>query len=182
VLKRSQCRRLRLACLDPLLWAWLSRTWSGWRDALVIVKPETVIAWHRHGFRLFWAWKSRHWMGRRPTFPRELQTLIRTMSEANPLWGAPRLHGELLKLGFSISQTTIAKYMVRRRPSPSQTWRTFLANHVHQLIAADFFVVRQRLHFHLFHEPDRPARGSPVEEVHAIRRLQPDHLPVTFQP
>jgi putative transposase len=88
VLKRSRGRRLRLACLDRLLWASLSRTWSGWRDALVIVTPETVIAWHRRGFRLFWAWKSRHRMGR-PIVGRGLQTLIRTMSEANPLWGAP---------------------------------------------------------------------------------------------
>ncbi len=106
----------------------------------MIVKPETVIAWHRRGFRLFWAWKSRHRMGR-PTVPQELRMLIRTMSAANPLWGAPRIHGELLKLGFTISQTTVATYMPRRRPLPSQTWRTFLSNHVQQLIAADFFVV-----------------------------------------
>ena len=123
VLKRSQGRRLRLACLDPLLWAWLSRTWSGWRDALVIVKPETVIAWHRHGFRLFWAWKSRHRMGR-PTFPRELQTLIRTMSEANPLWGAPRLHGELLKLGTIRSRNTWFAGDRHRRRRGVRSWQT----------------------------------------------------------
>jgi transposase InsO family protein len=114
--------------------------WRQWRAALVIVKPETVIAWHRRGFRLFWAWKSRHWTGR-PAVAPEIRSLIRTMSAANPLWGAPRIHGELLKLGVTVSQTTVATYMVRQRPFPSQTWRTFLANHANQLIAADFFVV-----------------------------------------
>ena len=140
VLERSQSGRLRLTRLDRLLWAWLSRAWDQWRTALVIVKPETVVAWHRRGFRLFWAWKSRHKIGR-PSVPEEIRALIRTMSTANPLWGAPRIHGELLKLGFTISQTTVATYMVRHRPRPSQTWRTFLTNHAQQLIAADFFVV-----------------------------------------
>ena len=108
--------------------------------ALVIVKPETVIAWHRRGFRLFWTWKSRRRTGR-PTVPRDVRTLIRTMSEANPLWGAPRIHGELLKLGIEVCQATVAKYMVRNGQPPSQTWRTFLANHAGQAVAADFFVV-----------------------------------------
>ena len=125
---------------DRLLWVSFSRVWCHWRTALVIVKLETVIAWHRRGFRLFWTWKSRRRTGR-PTVPQEVGNLIRTMSAANPLWGAPRIHGELLKLGFTVSQTTVATYMVRRRPLPSQTWRTFLTNHAHQLIAADFFVV-----------------------------------------
>jgi transposase InsO family protein len=129
-----------LTRFDRLLWVWFSRVWCHWRTVLVIVKPETVIAWHRRGFRLFWTWKSRHRPGR-PTVPHEVRTLIRTMSAANPLWGAPRIHGELLKLGFTVSQTTVATYMVRRSPRPSQTWRTFLINHAHQLIAADFFVV-----------------------------------------
>jgi putative transposase len=140
VLQRSHPHRLQLTRVDRLLWVWLSRAWNQWRTALVIVKPETVIAWHRRGFRLFWAWKSRHRMGR-PTVSQEIRTLIHTMSAANPLWGAPRIHGELLKLGFTISQTTVAKYMVRRQGPPSQTWRTFLANHAQQLVAADFFVV-----------------------------------------
>jgi transposase InsO family protein len=129
-----------LTHVDRLLWVWFSRVWGHWRTALVIVKPDTVIAWHRRGFRLFWTWKSRRRTGR-PTVPNEVRTLIRTMSAANPLWGAPRIHGELLKLGFTVSQTTVATYMVRRRPRPSQTWRTFLTNHAQQLIAADFFVV-----------------------------------------
>ncbi len=140
VLNRSHGRKLRLTQFDRLLWAWLSRAWSEWRTVLVIVKPDTVIAWHRRGFRLFWTWKSRRRTGR-PTVTQELRALIRTMSAANPLWGAPRIHGELLKLGFTVSQTTVATYMVRHRPLPSQTWRTFLTNHAQQLIAADFFVV-----------------------------------------
>jgi hypothetical protein len=107
---------------------------------LVLVKPETLVAWHRRGFRLFWTWKSRRRTGR-PTVPADVCALIRTMSEANPLWGAPRIHGELRKLGITVSQSTVAKYMGRRRPSPSQTWRTFLANHIGQVVAADFFVV-----------------------------------------
>ncbi len=139
VLDRSHPRRLRLSRVDRLLWVWFSRVRCQWRTTLVIVKPETVITWHRCGFRLFWTWKSRHRLGR-PTVSREVRALIRTMSVANPLWGAPRIHGELLKLGFTISQTTVAKYMAYPQ-SPSQTWRTFLANHGQQLIAADFFVV-----------------------------------------
>ena len=140
VLPRSRPPRPRLAWADRLLWVWLSRIWSQWRSALVIVKPETVIAWHRQGFRLFWTWKSRRRTGR-PTVAPEVRTLIRTMSDTNPLWGAPRIHGELLKLGIDVSQATVTKYMVRRRQPPSQTWRTFLANHMGQMMAADFFVV-----------------------------------------
>jgi putative transposase len=122
-----------------MLWAWLSRTLRGWRTAVHIVKPETVVAWHRRGFRLFWMWKSRHRTGR-PGVPENVRALIRELSTANPLWGAPRIHGELLKLGLSVSQSTVAKYM-RRHPRPSQTWRTFLTNHASQIMAADLFVV-----------------------------------------
>ena len=123
VLNRSRPQRLRLVRADRLLWAWLSRSWTAWRTALVIVKPETVIAWHRQGFRLFWTWKSRRRVGR-PTVAADIRALIRTMSEANPLWGAPRIHGELLKLGVEVSQATVAKYMVCRPKPRSQTWRT----------------------------------------------------------
>jgi hypothetical protein len=140
VLQRSRPRRLRLATADRLLWALLSRIWAGWRTALVIVKPETVIAWHRRGFRLWWAWKSRRRIGR-PTVPADVRSLIRTMAQANPRWGAPRIHGELLKLEVDVSQATVAKYMDRRRQPPSQTWQTFLRNHISQIVAADFFVV-----------------------------------------
>jgi transposase InsO family protein len=97
-------------------------------------------AWHGRGFRLFWSWKSRRRIGR-PPVPADVRTLIRTMSNTNPLWGAPRIHGELLKLGIDVCQATVAKYMVRRGQPPSQTWRTFLTNHRTQLTAADFFVV-----------------------------------------
>jgi putative transposase len=140
VLNRSRSRRLRLTTADRWLWAWLSHSWAAWRTALVIVKPETVIAWHRQGFRLFWTWKSRRRFGR-PAVAADVRALIRTMSESNPLWGAPRIHGELLKLGLDVSQAAVAKYMVRRTTPPSQTWRTFLTNHLGQIAAADFFVV-----------------------------------------
>ena len=140
VVERSRRPRLRLTATDRLLWVWLSRFWREWRPALVLVQPTTVVAWHRRGFRLFWTRKSRHGTGR-PTVPADIRTLIRAMSHANPLWGAPRIHGELRKLGITLSQSTVAKYMVRRRRPPSQTWRTFLANHVGQIVATDFFVV-----------------------------------------
>src|SRR5262245_30578463 len=110
VLARSRPRRVRLTRTDRLLWIWISHMWHDWRTALVVVKPDTVIAWHRRAFRRFWTWKSRRRLGR-PTVARNIRTLIRTMSEANPLWGAPRIHGELLKLGITVSQATVAKYM-----------------------------------------------------------------------
>jgi putative transposase len=117
----------------------LSRLWAEWRTALRIVKPETVIAWHRRGFRLWWAWKSRRRIGR-PTVPADVLSLFGRCRTQARFWGAPRILGELLKLGIAISQATVAKYMVRRRP-PSPTWHTFLANHVTQVTGADFFVV-----------------------------------------
>ena len=140
VVNRARHPRLRLTPVDRMLWAWLSRSWHGWRSALHIVQPETVLAWHRHGFRLFWTWKSRHRMGR-PALSRDVRALIREMCTANPLWGAPRIHGELRKLGISVSQSTVAAYMRRHPRPPSQTWRTFLANHANQIMAADLFVV-----------------------------------------
>jgi putative transposase len=140
VLQRSGPRRPRLVRADRLLWAWLSHAWAGWRAALVIVKPETVVAWHRQGFRLFWTWRSRRRTGR-PPVGADVRALIRKMAQDNPLWGAPRAHGELLKLGMEVSQATVAKYFSRSTPPPSQSWRTFLANHVGQIVAADFLVV-----------------------------------------
>jgi len=107
----------------------------------VIVKPETVIAWHRKGFRLFWTWKVRHGKPGRPAVPKEVRELIRTMSRQNPLWGAPRIHGELLKLGIDIGETSVGKYIVRNRKPPSQTWRTFLDNHIKSMVSIDFFTV-----------------------------------------
>jgi hypothetical protein len=140
VLERTRSRRVRLYTLDRWLWVWLSRVWLDWRRALVIVEPATVIAWHRRGLLLFWTWKSRHRTGR-PPVPREVRDLIRTMSRTNLLWGAPRIHGELQKVGIDVSQATVAKYMIRYRRPPSQTWKTILANHVGQIMAADSFVV-----------------------------------------
>jgi putative transposase len=140
VLQRTRPQRLRLATTDRWLWVAFSCVWTEWRTALVMVRPETVIAWHRQGFRLWWAWKSRHRLGR-PIVSADARTLIRTMAQTNPSWGAPRIHGELLKLGIDVSQATVAKYMGRRRQPPSQTWQTFLRNHIGQIVAADFFVV-----------------------------------------
>jgi putative transposase len=141
VLQRRTTKRPSLRTADRLLWVMLSRIWAQWRSALVIVKPETVIAWHRKGFRLYWGWKSRAGKSGRPCVSLEIRELISQMSTANPLWGAPRIHGELLKLGIRISQATVAKYMVHKEKPPSQTWRTFLDNHVQQLVAIDFLIV-----------------------------------------
>jgi len=141
VLQRQK-KRVSLGAADRLLWVLLSRIWNQWRSALVVVKSETVIAWHRKGFRLYWRCKSRGGKCGRPCVSRETGELIRQMSKANPLWGAPRIHGELLKLGIEVSQATVAKYMSRQGRSPSQTWRTFLENHVQQIVATDFLVVR----------------------------------------
>ena len=138
VLHRS-VKRPKLTSADRLLWAWLCEIWGHWRTALVIVKPETVIAWHRKGFRLFGTWKVRRGQPGRPAVPKDIRELIRRMSRENPLGGAPRINGELLKLGIDVGETSVGKYMVRRRKPPSQTWRTFLENHVKSLVSVDFF-------------------------------------------
>jgi transposase InsO family protein len=140
VLRRKRPERLVFGNTDRLLFVWLYRLAPGTLKALSIVKPETVIGWHRRGFRAFWRWKSRSTAGR-PKAPLEIRTLIREMSIANPLWGAPRVHGELLKLGIDVGQTTVAKYMSRWRRSPSQGWKTFLRNHADGIVAMDLFVV-----------------------------------------
>jgi putative transposase len=106
-----------------------------------IVQAATVIAWQRKGFRVFWTWKVRHGNPGRPTVPQDVRELIRTMSRENAIWGAPRIHGELLKLGIDIGETSVSKYMIRRRRPPSQTWRTFLENHVKSLVSVDVFTV-----------------------------------------
>jgi putative transposase len=140
VLQRS-VKRPRLNAADRWFWAWLSRNWSDWRRVLVLVKADTVIGWQRKGFRLFWTWKSRHGQPGRPALAKDIRQLIRRMSRENPLWGAPKIHGELLKLGFDVSESTVSKYLVRRRGSPSQSWRTFLENHVKDIVSVDFFTV-----------------------------------------
>jgi transposase InsO family protein len=141
VLRRSAPKRLKLTPADRIFWVWLRLVWCDWNLALMIVKAETVIAWHRKGFRLFWTWKIHRGKPGRPQVPQEIRNLIRMMSRNNPRWGAPRIHGELLKLGIQITEPTVAKYMVRHRKPPSQTWRTFLDNHVKSLVSVDFFVV-----------------------------------------
>ena len=126
---------------DRLFWVWLSKIWTGWREALIIVKPETVIAWHRQAFRFYWRWLSRRKIIGRPRVSVEVRTLIKQMTQANPLWGAPRIHGELLKLGIDISERTVSRLMPKNRKPPSQTWRTFLDNHIREMVSIDFLTV-----------------------------------------
>ena len=140
VLRRKSPKRLAFYNFDRLIFTSLYRLAPRVVNALVIVKPETVIRWHRAGFRLFWRWKSRC-RGGRPKVSLEIRQLIRAMSLANPLWGAPRIHGELLKLGINVGQTSVAKYMARKRGPPSQGWRTFLRNHADGIASMDLFVV-----------------------------------------
>jgi hypothetical protein len=140
VLKRNT-KRPRLKHRDRLLWIMLVRFWSDWRKSLILVQPETVIRWHKTGFRLYWRWKSRWKCPGRKLVPKDVRDLIRIMSRDNHLWGAPRIHGELLKLGIQISQGTVSKYMVRHRKPPSQSWRTFLNNHARDTVSIDFFTV-----------------------------------------
>src|SRR5216683_5898477 len=138
VLQRSSRKRPKLTPADRLLWVWLSRIWRDWRPALAIVKPETVLAWHRAGFRRFWV---RRGQPGRPVISREIRDLIRRMCRENSGWGAPRIHGELLKLGIDIGESSVSKYMVHGHKPRSQNWRTFLENHAKQLVSIDFFTV-----------------------------------------
>jgi putative transposase len=133
-------KRPRLRKRDRIFWVWLSRIWSDWRSCLMIVRPETVIGWHRRGFRLYWRWKSRKKPGR-PRTDAEIRELIRRMARENPTWGAPRIQSELALLGFTVAESTVGRYMARHRKPPSQSWRTFLENHVPDIVAIDFFVV-----------------------------------------
>ena len=140
VLRRS-VKRPRLSNVDRGFWVLLFRIWKDWRRALVIVKPETVTRWHRSGFKRYWTWKSRKRGPGRPVIDPEIRTLIRTMCEANVTWGAPRVHGELTKLGIQVSQAAVSKYMIRHPKPPSPCWRSFLNNHVLDLVSVDFFTV-----------------------------------------
>jgi transposase InsO family protein len=140
VLKRSKPARPRLKATDRLIFVCLYRLFPSLLDASIIFKPETLLRWHRIGFRLFWRWKSRRRVGR-PAVSTDIRSLVRRISRENPLWGAPRIHGELLKLSIEIAQSTVAKYMVRRRGPPSQGWKTFLGNHAPNIAAIDLFVV-----------------------------------------
>ena len=150
VLRRKVPDRVRLTNNDRWFFVQLYRWFPSILQVLTIVRPETLVRWHRAGFRCYWRWKSRP-RGGRPQIETDLRALIRRMSMENPLWGAPRIHGELLKLGFEVAQSTVAKYMVKRGGPPSQGWRTFLRNHAPDIAAMDLFVV----------PTDRPALGGP---------------------
>jgi len=189
VLQRSATKRPGLTAGDRILWVFLSRIWHDWRSALAIVRPETVVAWHRAGFRLFWTWKVRRGHPGRPLISREVRDLIRKMCRENPLWGAPRVHGELLKLGIDISETSVSKYMVRSRKPPSQTWRAFLENHLTQTVSIDFFTVptirfqvlyvflvlahdrRRILHFNVTAHPTAEWTGQQLREAFPFDQL-----------
>jgi len=189
ILQRSTRKRPKLTSWDRWLWVWFSRIWSDWRSALAIVEPETVVAWHRAGFRLFWTWKVRRGQRGRPLISREVRDLIRKMCRENPGWGAPRIHGELLKLGIDIGGTSVSKYMVRGRKPLSQTWRTFLDNHLTQLVSIDFFTVptlrfqvlyvflvlahdrRRVLHFNVTAHPTAEWTGQQLREAFPFEHL-----------
>ena len=140
VYKRTT-NRLRLRRSDRVLWVWLSRVWPAWRQALVIVAPATVLSWQRRRFRRHWATLSGRPPAGRPPVDAAIKALVRSMAAANPLWGAPRIHGELLKLGIDVAERTVSRLLPKRRSPPSQTWRTFLTNHVRDLVSVDFFTV-----------------------------------------
>ena len=140
ILRRRLHGRVRLTNHDRWFFIQLYRWFPAILRVLTIMRPETLVRWHRAGFRRYWRWKSRR-RGGRPQVETELRALIRRMSIENPLWGAPRIHGELLKLGFEVAQSSVAKYIVKRRVPPSQGWRTFLRNHAPDIAAMDLFVV-----------------------------------------
>ena len=139
VLQRS-LKRPKLRQHDRIFWVWLSRVWSQWSSVLLIVQPSTVVSWHRQGFRLYWRWKSRN-LGGRPKVDREVRALIRRMCRDNPTWGAPRICSELRLLGFTIAESTVAKYMIRSQRPRSTNWKDFLDNHVSEFASMDFFTV-----------------------------------------
>jgi len=138
---KPSVKRPRVRAIDRLFWVLFSTHVDGWRTMLHVLHPDTVVRWHREGFRRYWCWKSQRRGPGRPPIDTVIRRLIREMQSANVGWGAPRIHGELLKLGIEISQATVSKYMVRHRKPPSQNWRTFLDNHVTDLASIDFFTV-----------------------------------------
>src|SRR5216684_7615139 len=162
--------RPKLRRSDRLFWVALSRVWAGWRQALVIVSPNTVLRWQRRRFREHWTGLSGRPRLGRPPISAETAALIRRMAVTNPLWGAPRIHGELLKLGIDLAERTVSRLLAKRRPPLSETWRTFLTNHVRDLVSIDFFTVptahlhvlfvlvvlapeRRRVHFNVTEHP-----------------------------
>jgi hypothetical protein len=136
--------RRRLTAGHGLFWVVLRKLWSGWKEPLILVTPRTVVGWHRAGFRLYWTWVSRaRRVGGRRRVSREVRALIFRMAAENPTWGAPRIHGELLKLGFELSETTVSRWLRRvpRTPDLARRWPTFLRNHREAIAAMDFFTV-----------------------------------------
>jgi len=188
---RHKAPRTKLRRADRAFWVTLARVWDQWRSALILVRPETVLRWHRLGFRYFWRWKSRG----RPSVTPELIRLIRRMAQENPLWGAPRIRSELLLLGYHVAEATVAKYMTRRakRP-PSQSWRTFLRNHLRTSAACDFFVVptatfrllfcfvilshdrRRIVHFNVTAHPTAEWTAQQIREVFPGDGTEPRYL------
>ncbi len=177
-------QRPRLQPADRILWVWLSRAWAGWQDALVLVKPRTVISWQRKRFRDHWRRLSGRGRPGRPAIAQEIRDLIRKMSESNPSWGSPRIRSELRKLGIDVAKATVEKYRVRPRKPPSPAWRAFLANHTKELVSLDFFTVstvrfnvlfvliilahdrRRVVHFHITEHPT--ARWTAQQVVEAF--------------
>ena len=135
--------RPRMRAADRVFWVALRRLWPRWKDALVVVRPDTVVRWHRQGFRRYWTWKSRRRSSGRPSTAAEIRALVRRMATENPTWGAPRIHGELLMLGYDVSERTVSRSMRKRPADPEaqQRWRNFLHNHREVLAAMDFFTV-----------------------------------------
>ena len=141
VLKRKRPRP-KLNSWDRLFWTTLRQCWSRWPDVLLLVKPDTVVGWHRAGFRLYWRWRSRP-RGGRPKITEEIRALITRLAQENPDWGAPEIHGELWKLGFVVSERTVARYLhrIRHRGEPGKRWLAFLQNHREVIVAFDLFTV-----------------------------------------
>ena len=179
-------RSIRRPCVRPsdrILWAWLARHWTRWRDVLVFVQPATVLAWQRRRFRAHWARLGRPTPPGRPAVSEELRSLIRDISTANPRWGSPRILGELWKLGITVAKSTVEKYRVHPRRPPSPTWRAFLKNHVSEIVALDFFTVptvtfrvlfvlivlahdrRRFLHFNVTEHPTAQWTGQQLVEA-----------------
>ena len=140
---KAERPRPRLTTVDRLFWVMLRRIWSRWASTLIIVKPETVVRWHRAGFKTYWRWKSKTKRRGRPRITREISELVHRMGQENPTWGAPRIHAELLKLGFDVSERTISRYLCKRPSGRNArlSWKTFLHNHSDAIAAMDFFTV-----------------------------------------
>ncbi len=137
----EKTKRPNLRPRDRVFWVWLSRFWANWRSALLVVQPDTVVRWHRQGFKLYWRWNPQTVKVGRPKIDLEIRRLIRRMAQENPSWGVPRIQSELALLGHTVSEATVRKYRIRKRNPPSQTWRAFLENHLTDIVAIDFFTI-----------------------------------------